>query len=64
MSSSYSTQWVAQFYVAAELTKKGYIVAFTLGNAPSTDILVSTPTENNFRVEVKGHSTRNCGILE
>ena len=36
----YCVQWAAQFFVAAELTRRGYIVSFTLGNAPETDLHV------------------------
>jgi len=57
--SRYATQWAAQFYTAAELTRRGYMIAFTLGNAPETDLLVATPNQNHFRVDVKGHSKRN-----
>lgn len=56
----YKTQWTAQFYVAAELTKRGYLVSFTLGNAPGIDLHVSDIEGNkHFEVDIKGHWDRN-----
>lgn len=57
--NNYGTQWAGQFYVAAELTKRGYIIGFTLGNAQETDILVHSPNDNNFSVEVKSMKKGN-----
>jgi hypothetical protein len=60
ISKRYSVQWAAQFFVAAELTRKGYTISFTLGNAPETDLHVSNIDSSiQFRVDVKGHSTKN-----
>lgn len=64
-SRRYQTQWAAQFYVAAELTRRGYQVAFTLGNAPKTDLMVSTPDDSvQFKIDVKGQSTRNFWLVQ
>lgn len=30
----YRTQWLTQLYTAAELTRRGYLLSLTLGNAP------------------------------
>jgi hypothetical protein len=62
--SRYHTQWAAQFYVAAELTRRGYLIALTLGNAKATDLLVSSDSGKHFRVEVKGQSKRNFWLYE
>jgi hypothetical protein len=63
-SRRYQTQWTAQFYAAAELTRRGYLVAFTLGNAPATDLLVSrSDGKAHFRVDVKRQSTRNFWLV-
>jgi hypothetical protein len=48
------TQWAAQFAVASELYKRGYRVAFTLGNQPAVDLMVRSPTEKLFKIDVKG----------
>lgn len=55
----YNTQWTAQFYAAAELTRRNYLVSFTHGNAPETDLIISSPNSINFRVDVKGQRTKN-----
>ncbi|MGO9049734.1 MAG: hypothetical protein ACLP19_05815 [Xanthobacteraceae bacterium] len=52
----HQTQWAAQFAVASELCKRGYEVAFTMGNAtPLADLMVVSPEQReNFLVDVKG----------
>jgi hypothetical protein len=57
--SSHRTQWAAQFAVASELCKRGYEVAFTMGNHPSVDLLVNSPNQVAFSVDVKGLYKRN-----
>jgi hypothetical protein len=61
---SYQTQWTAQFYVAAELTRRGYLISLTLGNAPVTDLLAVSPQNKHFRIEVKGQSTKNFWLIK
>jgi hypothetical protein len=60
----YQTQWAAQFYAAAELTRKGYLVSFTLGNANDIDLLAVSPSGQHFAVDVKGQSTRNFWLIQ
>lgn len=60
----YKTQWAAQFYVAAELTRRGFLVSLTFGNAPVSDLLVRTLSDNHFSVDVKGQSTRNFWLIQ
>ena len=62
-SKKYQTQWATQFYVAAELTRRKYLVSLTLGNAPVADLLVVSPSQKHFTVEVKGQSTRNFWLI-
>jgi hypothetical protein len=52
----HQTQWAEQFAVASELCKRGYEVAFTMGNAtPLADLMVVSPVQReNFLVDVKG----------
>lgn len=52
--SVHRTQWAAQFAVASELCKKGYEVAFTMGNHPSIDLMVRGPKGTPFHIDVKG----------
>jgi hypothetical protein len=35
------------------MTRRGYFVAFTTGNAPSVDLLCKSPKGNEFSVQVK-----------
>ena len=57
--SRYSTQWAGQFYVAAELFKREFLMSFPLGNAKETDLMVKSPRGTPFRVEVKTQRTVN-----
>jgi len=60
----YQTQWTSQFYVAAELTRRGYLVSLTLGNAPISDLLVQSSKGVLFTVDVKGQSTKNFWLIQ
>jgi len=60
----YKTQWAAQFFAAAELTRRGYLVSLTFGNTPVSDILVQSPEGHNFTVDVKGQSTKNFWLIQ
>lgn len=50
------TEWAALFATAAELTRRGYDVALTLGCTPKVDLLCSVPDKKQFRAQVKGMS--------
>lgn len=58
-ATRYKTQWSTQFFVAAELTRRGYLVSLTFGNAAITDLLVQSPRGVNFTIDVKGQSNRS-----
>jgi hypothetical protein len=60
----YQTQWSAQFFAAAELTRRGYLVTLTFGNAPVIDILAQSPKGVQFSVDVKGQSTKNFWLIQ
>ncbi len=62
-SKRYRTQWSAQFYAAAELTRRGYLAALTLGNAPVVDLLVQSPGGVAFQVDLKGLSSKNFWLV-
>ena len=53
------TQWTAQFAVASELCKRGYLVAFTMGSHPVIDLMVISPKGAPFLVDVKGQYKHN-----
>jgi hypothetical protein len=57
--SAHRTQWAAQFAVASELCKREYEVAFTMGNHPSVDLMVTSPEQISFGIDVKGLYNRN-----
>jgi hypothetical protein len=57
--SGHQTQWAAQFAVASELCKRGYEVALTMGNHPTKDIMISSPSGVSFGIDVKGLYKRN-----
>jgi hypothetical protein len=60
------TQWTAQFLAAAELTRQGYVVSFTMGNhTPVADLMVGIPhSGQQFWIDVKGQSGRNGWIVK
>jgi hypothetical protein len=47
------------FAVAAELSRRGYDVALTLGNTPTIDLLCASPSGRTFKVQVKSASSAN-----
>ncbi len=59
------TQWTAQFLAAAELTRRGCVVSFTMGNhTPVADLMVGIPDKRKpFWVDVKGQVGRNGWIV-
>ena len=59
----YQTQWAAQFFAAAEICRRGHMVALTLGNAPQTDLVAISPAGNKYRVEIKGLSEPNWWLI-
>lgn len=58
-SRKYRTQWASTFFAAGELTRRGYLVTITHGNARFADLLVKSPQGQSFSIDVKGMSTRN-----
>jgi hypothetical protein len=62
--SVHQTQWAAQFAVASELCKRGFEVALTMGNHPTTDIMVSSQNGSRFGIDVKGSYKRNVWLVK
>ena len=60
----YRTQWATQFFAAAELTRRGYLVSLTFGNAQVADLLVQSPNGNHFTVDVKGQSSKGFWLIQ
>jgi hypothetical protein len=60
----YRTQWVGQFGVAHELTRRGYLVTFTTGNAPTADLLCESPEGKAFSVQIKSLSSKTFFLYQ
>lgn len=59
------TQWSAQFLVASELVRRGYLVSFTMGNStPDADLVVGKPRQQPFWIDVKGQSSRSAWLIK
>ena len=59
MDKKTKSHWSGQFFAAGELVRRGYWSSFTMGNAPSTDIVAVSQKGTPFKVEVK--TTRRLG---
>ena len=64
LGTRYRTQWATQFFASAELTRRGYLVSLTFGNAPSSDLLVQSPNGSHFTVDVKGQSNKSFWLIQ
>jgi hypothetical protein len=61
---NYQTQWSGQFGAAHELSRRGYWVTFTTGNAPAVDLLCQSPGGVLFPVQVKSLSSRTSFLCQ
>jgi hypothetical protein len=58
------SQWGAQFLVASELVRRGYLVSFTMGNnTPDADLIVGKPRGKPFWIDVKGQSSKQAWLI-
>ena len=62
-TKKYASQWASQFFVCAELTRRGYLVSIPLGNAKFTDIHVETFEGKDFRIDVKGLKNKSNNFI-
>lgn len=53
---THHTSLAATLAVGAELSRRGFDVAFTIGNTPRIDLLCDVPDGKPFKVQVKGIS--------
>ena len=61
---SHHTQWAGQFAVAAELAKRRYEVAFTMGNhTPLADLMCISPEKTAFLIDVKAMEKPNFWLI-
>ena len=49
-----STNLAAEFFVASQLHRLGYIVTLTLGNTKEVDLLVAHPDGRTITIDTKG----------
>ena len=64
MRKNYKTQWAGQFGVAHELTRRGYLVTFTTGNASAADLLCESPSGVAFSVQVKSLGSKTWFLYQ
>ena len=57
--STHYTAWAGAFAVAAELSRREYDAAITIGNTPKRDLLCSAPSGEPFGVQVKSARSPN-----
>ena len=57
--TKHHTGWAGALAVGAELSRRGYDAAITLGNTPALDLICSSPQGRTFKVQVKSSSTPN-----
>jgi hypothetical protein len=62
-AKAYRSQFTALYAVATELSRRGYLVSITLGNAQAADLLCMAPGGKAFAVEVKGLSSPNAWLV-
>jgi hypothetical protein len=54
----------SQFFVAAELCRRGYVAVLTMGNTPNTDILCSNLEGTKFvHIQVKTYIPENKSVI-
>jgi hypothetical protein len=62
--SRHHTGWAGALAVAAELSRRGYDAAITLGNTPALDLICASPSGKPFTVQVKSLSTWNWILIQ
>lgn len=62
--NGYTRGKAAEFFVAGELSRRGYAVAMPPGNMACTDLLVESPSGNIFGVEIKNLRGPNCWLIK
>ena len=61
--SKHHTGWAGALAVAAELSRREYDAAITLGNTPALDLICSSPGRTSFTVQVKSLSAHNWVLI-
>lgn len=63
-TNRHQTQWTGQFGAACELTRRGYLVTLTMGNAPAADLLCKSPNGTCFSLQIKSNSSKNYFLYQ
>lgn len=61
--SRHHTAWAGALAVAAELSRRGYDAALTLGNTPALDLLSTSPRGTPFKIQVKSLTKPNAVLI-
>jgi len=62
--SRHHTGWAGALAVAAELSRREYDAAITLGNTPALDLICASPTGKSFTVQVKSLTAGNWVLIK
>ncbi len=63
-ADGHMTGLAGEFFVAAELLKRGLLVSVTFGNAKAIDLLAYHPvTKRNFNIQVKSLRSKNYFLI-
>ena len=57
--ATHNTEQAARGYLMYQLAMRGYLVQLADSRFPSEDMLVVSPTEKHFGIEIKGQQTEN-----
>ena len=61
--SPHHTGWAGALAVAAELSRREYDAAITLGNTPVLDLICASPSGQSFTVQVKSLTAPNWVLI-
>jgi len=61
--STHHTAWAGTLAVAAELSRRGYDAALTLGNTPAFDLICASPKGTPFTMQVKSVTTESSVLI-
>src|SRR5262249_31758496 len=62
--SRHHTAWAGALAAAAELSRREYDAAITLGNTPTHDLVCSSPGGTPFTVQVKSVASKNWILIQ
>ena len=61
---NFNSKWTAEYLVAAELSRRGYTLAFTQGShTPDYDLIIAPKHGAVFKIDVKGQAAKGSWLL-